>query len=69
MNVQTVPMAWVQIKPKGVAPSPRVYHSASVCNSGTTQGMILIFGGRSEKKAMQDLWGLTKHRDGSWSWQ
>lgn len=28
-----------------------------------------MFGGRSDKKAQYDLWGLTKHRDNTWSWQ
>jgi hypothetical protein len=69
MNIQNVPMSWVHVKPKGSPPAPRVYHSGSYCSSGTTQGMILIYGGRSEKKAVHDLWGLTKHRDNSWSWQ
>ena len=32
-------------------------------------GMIVIFGGRSHNNmAMNDIWGLRKHRDGSWDW-
>ncbi len=69
INIQNAPLSWSQAQPKGILPSPRVYHSAAYCNTGTAQGMILIFGGRSDKIAQHDLWGLTKHRDNTWSWQ
>jgi hypothetical protein len=43
-------------------PCPRDYHSASLSQSGDTSGMIIIFGGRSEKKVpLNDSWGLVRH--------
>ncbi len=69
IHMGNISAGWVSVKPKGTPPSPRVYHSIAYCNSGVTQGMILVFGGRSDKKAQSDLWGLTKHRDNTWSWQ
>ena len=31
--------------------------------------MILIFGGRDSKgKALSDLWGLRRHKNGEWDW-
>lgn len=69
VNMQNLSAGWISVKPKGIPPLPRVYHSVAHCNSGVAQGMILVFGGRSEKKALSDLWGLTRHRDGTWSWR
>ena len=55
---------------KGDIPSPRVYHSAAHCQSGAASGMVVIFGGRSgdRQDALNDAWGLRKHRDGRWDW-
>lgn len=31
--------------------------------------MIVVFGGRGqEQMALNDAWGLRKHRDGKWDW-
>ena len=31
--------------------------------------MMIIFGGRdSNERPLNDIWGLTRHRDGNWSW-
>ena len=47
----------------------RVYHSSSQCLSGTANGMIVIFGGRGvDQSALNDSWGLRRHRDGRWDW-
>ena len=50
-------------------PDPRDYHSSSLCSTGSANGMIVIFGGRgSDQIAMNDTWGLRKHRNGKWDW-
>lgn len=51
------------------APSARVYHAAAVCTKGNASGMMILFGGRdSQDQALNDTWGLRKHRDGTWDW-
>ena len=60
---------WKQIKFKGKTPSPRTYLSGCVCKGGKAKGMIVIYGGRGENKTLyNELWGLRRHRDGSWEW-
>jgi protein phosphatase len=50
-------------------PTPRVYHAASVCSKGNASGMMILFGGRDQQDhALNDTWGLRKHRDGTWDW-
>ena len=50
-------------------PCPRLYHTCGICPSGNCAGMMIIFGGRdSNEKPLNDIWGLTKHRDGNWTW-
>lgn len=51
------------------SPSPRVYHSACICTKGNATGMMIVFGGRnSQDLALNDTWGLRRHRDGTWDW-
>ena len=51
-------------------PCARLYHSCEICPSGNCQGMMIIFGGRdSKEKALNDIWGLIKHRNGNWTWE
>lgn len=46
-----------------------MYHSAAVCTSGISNGMLIVFGGRSNASgALNDAWGLCRHRDGRWDW-
>jgi protein phosphatase len=54
----------------GTKPSPRVYHSAALCEYGSAKGMMCIFGGRISEDCTEanDIWGLRKHRDGKWDW-
>ena len=63
---------WEEVKykkPQGPFPKPRLYHTTGVIKSGKAKGMIMLFGGRdSEQKALNDLWGLRRHRDNSWEW-
>ena len=50
-------------------PSPRLYHTSIICNYGAAKGMMIIFGGRdSNKKPLNDIYGLRRHRNGSWTW-
>lgn len=50
-------------------PIPRVYHTASLCTSGSANGMIIVYGGRSaDQLSLSDIWGLRKHRNGKWDW-
>ncbi len=50
-------------------PFPRVYHACAFCKNSNAKGMMLIFGGRDgSDNALNDTWGLRRHRDGSWDW-
>ena len=72
LNIDKQPFVWAKQDCKGDIPSPRVYHSADVCQSGAAAGMIVIFGGRRGEKqdSMNDegCHGLRRHRDGKWDW-
>jgi protein phosphatase len=68
MNIKKQPVTWLEVKCRGALPSPRAYHSAALCESGSTNGMILMFGGRSNKEAVNDIWGLVRHTDGRHEW-
>ena len=36
---------------------------------GSAMGMMVIFGGRTnDQSALNDTWGLRRHRDGRWDW-
>ena len=53
----------------GDTPSARVYHSAALCSMGSATGMMIILGGRTnDQSALNDTWGLRRHRDGRWDW-
>jgi hypothetical protein len=47
LNVDKAPFSWVKVESQGEAPHVRVYHSASLCNTGSANGMMVIFGGRT----------------------
>ena len=50
-------------------PSPRMYHATALCKYGGANNMIILFGGRNDKSmALNDCWGLRRHRNGSWDW-
>ena len=60
---------WTRIQFEGESPAPRVYHSASLCRNGSATGMLVVFGGRNNTgEAMNDTWGLRKHRSGKFDW-
>ena len=54
---------------EGTGPSARLYHASDICLKGNAQGMMIVFGGRdASENALNDAWGLRRHRNGSWSW-
>ena len=69
LNVEKSPFSWAKYEAKSESPCARVYHSAALCQHGTAMGMIVIFGGRSnDQVALNDAWGLRRHRTGAWDW-
>lgn len=69
LDIHKTQFSWVKLNCTGNIPTPRVYHSADLCQYGGAAGMIIIFGGRdSSGKTLNDIWGLRRHRDGRWDW-
>ena len=69
INIDETKPEWKKLEPTSDLPPPRMYHAAAVCKYGGAAGMIVIFGGRSDgSSALNDTWGLRKHRNGSWDW-
>lgn len=69
LNIANSLFQWVKLDIQGIIPSPRVYHSADLCQFGGANGMIIIFGGRNIKnQTLNEVWGLRRHRDGKWDW-
>ena len=69
LNVDRSPFSWSKPELPGECPAPRVYHSAALCQTGAANGMMVIFGGRTnDQSALNDTWGLRRHRDGRWDW-
>lgn len=69
VNVDETQIEWKKLEINGEAPFPRMYHSAAVCKYGSASGMIITFGGRSDNaNALNDVWGLRKHRNNTWDW-
>jgi protein phosphatase len=69
INIDDGILEWKKLEPTGDNPGNRMYHSSSVCRFGGAAGMMIIFGGRSDQGyALNDTWGLRKHRNGTWDW-
>ena len=68
LNVEKAPFCWNKLDcGKGELPNARVYHAAALCQTGSANGMMVVFGGRTtDGSALNDTWGLRKHRDGRW---
>ena len=67
--LEKAPFFWSKLECDGDLPLVRVYHSAALCSTGTANGMMVIFGGRTaDQSALCDTWGLRRHRDGRWDW-
>lgn len=68
-NSEAQPLQWQKLEISGELPPTRVYHTAAVCNYGFANGMMVIYGGRKkEGNVLNDMWGLRRHRNGSWDW-
>ena len=71
INTKNNQFQWEKINfgNNNIIPSARLYHTCGICPSGNCLGMMIVFGGRdSNEKPLNDIWGLTRHRDGNWSW-
>jgi protein phosphatase len=69
INIDDGILEWKKLEPLGDSPGNRMYHASSVCRSGGASGMLIVFGGRSDNNnALNDTWGLRKHRNGTWDW-
>jgi hypothetical protein len=69
LSIEKMPFSWVKLDFKDDIPCARVYHSAALCYTGVASGMMVIFGGRNtQSEPINDIWGLRKHRDGTWEW-
>ena len=52
-----------------VGPSPRLYHTSQICNSGKHTGKLIIFGGRdSNENPLNDIWILSLNQENEWNW-
>ena len=69
LSVERAPFSWNKLDCGREQPSPRVYHSAALCQTGSATGMMVCFGGRTtDQTSLSDTWGLRRHRDGRWDW-
>ena len=69
LSIDKSPFYWEKIKFEDQMPIPRVYHSTTIWKSPERGNMVLLFGGRnSTGNALNDLWGLRRHKSGVWDW-
>ena len=47
LSVDKAPFSWTRLECSGESPPVRVYHSAAICSTGTANGMMVLFGGRT----------------------
>ena len=65
LDTTTKPYEWSKCKPSGPIPCARTYASAST----RSDGLLLLCGGRgADGFALNDAYGLARHRDGRWEW-
>jgi len=69
INIDEGILEWKKLEPAGEIPCARMYHASAVCRHGGASGMMIVSGGRSDSSnALNDTWGLRKHRNGTWDW-
>lgn len=69
LSIEKAPFSWAKIVCNSELPPARVYHAAAQCFIGSAAGMMIIFGGRTnDQSALNDTWGLRRHRDCTWDW-
>ena len=72
INIKNNLCQWEKIifEESNIIPCERLYHTSDVCPKGNCEGMMIIFGGRnSNEEPLNDIWGLIRHRNGTWSWE
>jgi diadenosine tetraphosphatase ApaH/serine/threonine PP2A family protein phosphatase len=68
-NSEAQPLQWNKLEIQGDLPPTRVYHTSAVCNYGFANGMMVTYGGRKKDGlVLNDMWGLRRHRNGTWDW-
>jgi protein phosphatase len=69
INIDDGILEWTKLDTDGESPCARMYHATAVCRHGGAAGMIIIYGGRSDGQiALNDTWGLRRHRNKKWDW-
>ena len=69
LSIEKSPFFWTKLEFKETEPSARVYQAVTIWKSPEQVDMVLMFGGRNNKNiAMNDLWGLRRHKSGVWDW-
>lgn len=69
LSIDNSPFEWNKLQFENQCPIPRVYHSTALWKSANKGDMVLLFGGRTQNNvALNDLWGLRQHNNGSWDW-
>ncbi len=69
LSVEKAPFSWAKLNCGTDVPAVRVYHSAALCMNMSANGIMVVFGGRTaDSSALNDTWGLRRHRDGRWDW-
>lgn len=47
LNLEKAPYNWLKLETGNEVPPVRVYHSSALCSTGSANGMMVIFGGRT----------------------
>ena len=69
LSTENSPFIWQKLEFGDPQPSARVYHSTCIWQSTNRGDMVLLFGGRNaQNAALNDMWGLRRHKNGVWDW-
>ena len=69
LSTEKSPFKWQKLEFGEPQPCARVYQSTCLWKSSARGDMILMYGGRNTKNAaLNDLWGLRRHKNGAWDW-
>lgn len=69
LSIDKSPFFWIKLEFKELEPTPRVYHTSCIWRSANKVDMVLMFGGRNSKNvALNDMWGLRRHKNNVWDW-
>jgi len=68
LNIQIMPFEWKRVAFTCEIPSPRVYHTATLCSTEQKARTVIVFGGRGKvQEPLNDLWELTKGTEWKWT--